>query len=370
MILGASPWRAWWAVTARQLVPVLAGSFLLVFLFSFTSFGVIRILGGLRLATIETEIYRYAIARQEFDVAAVLAGLQISVVLGLAVAAGWLQRRYASTRRRAAPGLPVVGWRRRLHLAGVVALIAVLLGGPVVMLIEQSLRVGTGYGFDHYRGLATRVDLLPLSALSALTNTLIFAAAAAVVAAIVGLAAAVVVTGGGPVGRVLEAVSLLPLGVSAVTLGFGYLVGLTAFDLRRSVVLIPLAHAVVGLPFVLSSLVPALRSIDPRAREAASSLGASPLVVARTVEWPLVRRALGTGAGFAAAVSIGEFGATSFLGRGSDSFTAPLAIFRLLSQPGSVLRGQALALSVVVGVVVAIVAAVMEWRRSPGVSLL
>ena len=63
--LGASPLRAWFTVTLRQLVPVLAGSFLLVFLFSFTSFGVIRILGGLRRATIETEIYRYANTRQE-----------------------------------------------------------------------------------------------------------------------------------------------------------------------------------------------------------------------------------------------------------------------------------------------------------------
>lgn len=171
-------------------------------------------------------------------------------------------------------------------------------------------------------------------------------------------------------GRVLEAVALLPLGVSAVTLGFGYLLGFTLFDLRRSIWLIPTSHAVIGLPFVLAAVVPALRSINPRVREAAATLGATPAMVRRTVDWPLVRRALATGAGFAAAVSVGEFGATSFLARGDESFTAPLAIFRLLSNPGQQLRGQALALSVVLGLVVAMLAAVIELRRDEGVSLL
>lgn len=370
MILGASPARAWRSITLRQLVPVLSGSFLLVFLFCFTSFGVIRVLGGLRRATIETEIYRYAIARQEFDVAAVLAALQIAVVLALAAGTARFQRHHTTSRRGASTALPVVGPARRAHVALVLGVVAVVIGLPVLVMVEQSLRIGTGYGFDHYRALTERIDLLPLPALVALGNSLVFAAVAGAVASLVGLVAAVIITRGGPVGRSLEVVALLPLGVSAVTLGFGYLVGLTLFDLRRSVVLVPLAHAVVGLPFVLASVVPALRSVDPRVREAAAVLGASPLTVRRTVDWPLARRSLATGAGFAAAVSIGEFGATSFLGRGEDTFTAPLAIFRLLSNPGEAVRGQALALSVVVGAMVAVVAAIIEWRRDGAVTVL
>jgi len=368
--LGASPAQAWFTITLRQLVPVLAGSFLLVFLFCFTSFGVIRILGGLRRATIETEIYRYAITRQEFDVAAVLAALQIVVVLVLAGATARFQRRHATVQRRGTAPVPVVGVARRLHVAAVVTLVLAVLGLPVAVLIEQSLRVGSGYGLANYRALTERVDLLPLSAVQALGNSLLFAAVAGVVASAVGVTAALVIARGGAAGRALETLSLLPLGVSAVTLGFGYLVGLTVFDLRRSMWLIPAAHAVIGLPFVLASLVPALRSIDPRAREAAATLGASPPVVRRTVDWPLTRRALATGAGFAAAVSIGEFGATSFLGRGEESFTAPLAAVRLLASPGAALRGQALALSVVIGGVVAVLAAAIEFRRDPGVTVL
>ncbi len=377
--LGASPLRAWVTITLRSLAPVLVGSYLLVFLFSFTSFGVIRILGGLRRATVETEIYRYAVSRQEFDVAAVLAALQIIVVVVLAVSSARFQRRHAAIHRGgsdrgSARTVPVNTTGRRLHLLAVLALVAVVLGAPIAVLIEQSMRVGGiddgHYGFEHYRLLLDRADLLPISAAAALRNSLLFAAIAAAVATVVGLLAAVTIERGGVLGRWLEAISLLPLGVSAVTLGFGYLVGFTVFDLRRSPWLVPVAHAVIGLPFVLASMVPALRSINPRVREAAATLGASPSVVRRTIDWPLTRRALATGAGFAAAVSIGEFGATSFLARGEESFTAPMAIFRLLSNPGQQLRGQALALSVVIGLLVAALAAAIELRRDEGVSLL
>ena len=377
-VLGAGRWRAFAAVTLPRLAPVIAAAAVLVFLFSFTSFGIIQILGGPSRATVETEIYRYAVRRIEFDVAAVLALVQVIAVLALATASAWFQRRVAMhDRGRPRPfARRPTGFGQRLHVAAGLVLAAVVVLVPVGVLVEGSLSTGAsdaggaGYGLDHYRRLFEEGDLLPVSAARALATSLAFAALAALVASVVGLLAAVAVTAGGRLGRWLEALTLVPLGVSAVTLGFGYLVAFTVFDLRRSVWLVPLSHAVVGLPFVLAAVVPALRSIDPRLREAAATLGAPPAVVRRRVDWPLVRGAALTGAGFSAAVSIGEFGATSFLARGEDSFTAPLAVFRLVSQPGAVLRGQALALSVIIGVLVATIAALIEWRRSDGVTLL
>jgi len=368
-MLGATSLTAWWTVTFRQLRPAVAGAGLVVFLFSFTSFGVIRVLGGLRTATLETEIYRYAIARAEFDVAAVLALLQIVVVAVLSVASARIQRRFAVSGRPSSVELAITGVRR-WYLAAVVTLTALIQGLPTALLVAQSVSVDGRLGLDHYRALAQRVNLLPTSALAALGNSLLFALAASLVAVVVGLAATTTIVNGGWIGRGLEALAFVPLGVSAVTLGFGYLVGFAAFDLRQSIWLVPLAHAVVGLPFVIAAMVPAARSVGRRTREAAALLGASPAQVWWTIEWPIVRRAAATGAGFAAAVSIGEFGATSFLARGDRSFTAPLAIFRLLSTPGSALRGQALALSVVVGVTVGLLALVMERRRRGSVTLL
>lgn len=362
-VLGASPWVAFRRVTVPRLLPSVTAAALLSFLFSFTSFGVILILGGPRRATLETEIYRFAVSRGEFDVAAVLAVVQITVVAACAVASGRVERH--TTVRAAGLGrpLPLDTAGRRLHVGFVLVLVLVVIVAPLGALVERSVQVGDGYGIAHYRGLLDPVSLLPVSPARALLTSVVLAIGAATVAAVVGLLGAIAIAGRSRVGRLLEVASLIPLGVSAVTLGFGYLITFTFLDLRSSPWLVPLAHAVIGMPFVLGSVVPALRSIDDRLRQAASTLGASPWAVARQIDWPLIRRPLLAGAAFAAAISVGEFGATSFLARGSSSFTAPLAIFRLLSQPGDVLQGQAVALSVLVGLVVATLAAVIERRR-------
>ena len=117
-------------------------------------------------------------------------------------------------------------------------------------------------------------------------------------------------------------------------------------DLRTSPFIVPIAQAVVGVPFVMRAVVPMLRAVDERLREAAAVLGASPDRVRREIDLPIVRRALAAAAGFAFAVSLGEFGATAFLAR-PDRPTVPIAMYRLLGQPGASLRGQAMALGVV-----------------------
>lgn len=373
-VLGASPLAAFRRITVPRLAPVVAGASTVVFLFSFTSFGVILLLGGPRRATLETEIRRFAVFRQEFDVAAVLALVQLVAVVALSILAARFQRRHiggsVSAGVVSSRPLSVDTTVRRSYVTTVLAAAGVVIVAPMVTLVERSLWVGDQYGFTNFTRLTERSTLLPVSPGRALLTSVFFALGAALVASVVGVLAAWTIGSGGRLGRWLEVGSLIPLGVSAVTLGFGYIVGFTFFEFRRSVWLIPLAHAVIGLPFVLAALVPAVRSIDNRQRQVAATLGASPSVVKRRVDWPALRSPLFTGAGFAAAVSIGEFGATSFLARGDASFTAPLAVFRLLSQPGQVLRGQALALSVVIGIVVAAIATLLERRRQDAVSLL
>ncbi len=165
-------------------------------------------------------------------------------------------------------------------------------------------------------------------------------------------------------GRAADTVLALPLGTSAVTVGFGFLVALDTppLDLRGSWWIVPLAHALVGVPFVVRTLVPALRAVEPRLREAAATLGAPPGRVWREVDLPLVGRAVLVAGGFAFAVSLGEFGATTVLGR-DDTPTVPLAIARFLGRPGEANFGQAMAMSVVLLAVTAIVVAVADRGR-------
>jgi thiamine transport system permease protein len=144
----------------------------------------------------------------------------------------------------------------------------------------------------------------------------------------------------------LDALFMLPLATSAVTLGFGFILafGRPPLDLRASPVLIVIAHTLVALPFVIRAVLPALRAIPPSLREASATLGADPRRVWQTVEWPLIRRAVLVGAVFAFTMSMGEFGASLFVSR-PDTPTLPVAIFRFLGQPGATNYGQALAMS-------------------------
>ena len=176
-------------------------------------------------------------------------------------------------------------------------------------------------------------------------------AATAVALVVGGLAAFAVAT---PRAAWLDVVVMLPLGASAVMLGFGFVIAFDEppLDLRSSPWLVPVAQALVASPFVVRIVAPALRSIDARLREAAAVLGAPPRRVWREIDLPLVLRALGVAAGFAFAISLGEFGATVFIAR-SDWPTVPVAIFRFLGRPGAVNAGQAAALAVVLMILTA-----------------
>jgi thiamine transport system permease protein len=160
---------------------------------------------------------------------------------------------------------------------------------------------------------------------------------------------------------------MLPLATSAVTLGFGYIVALNKppLNLRQSILLVPIAHTLIAIPFVIRSLLPAIRRINPRLREAASLLGAGDHQVWLNVDWPLIRRALLVGAVFAFTISMGEFGATVFIAR-PQTPTMPVAIYRFLGQPGALNYGQALAMSTILLLVCAIGFVTIERFRLGG----
>ena len=166
----------------------------------------------------------------------------------------------------------------------------------------------------------------------------------------------------------LDGLFMLPLGVSAVTLGFGFLITLDEppLDFRDSLLLVPIAQALVALPLVVRTLAPVLGGVDDRQRQAAASLGAGPLRTFLTVDLPVMWKPLLAAAGFAFAVSLGEFGATSFLAR-EDNPTMPIVIFHLIGHPGAMNYGMALAASVVLAGTTALVMLLVERLRVPSV---
>ncbi|MFC8599134.1 ABC transporter permease [Isoptericola sp. NPDC057191] len=379
--LGATPWRAFRTVTLPALGPAIASAAAVVFLFCATAFGVVLVLGGLRYGTIETEIWIRTTQFLDLRSAAVLSVLQLVVVAG-----ALLVSSRARARRERALHLTsdrVSAHRLRLRagadlLPALVTLVVVagLLVLPMAGLVTRSLRTGDGaWSLANYAALGTTGgrNALTVTVWEALGNSLRTAAWAAAIAVVVGGLVALVVSrrprraGLRRAVGVLDAAFMLPLGVSAVTVGFGFLITLDRplgldVDLRTSGALVPIAQAVVAIPLVVRTMLPVLRAIDPRLREAAATLGAAPGRVLRSVDGPLGARSLGLAIGFAFAVSLGEFGATSFLAR-PETATLPVVIFRLIGRPGAENYGMALAASVVLAVLTATVMMVAERLR-------
>jgi thiamine transport system permease protein len=375
--LGATPFQVLRTVTLPALRPAVVSAASVVFLFCATAFGVVLTLGGLRYSSVETEIYLLTTNLLDLQAAAALSVLQLVVVVGLLLAA-------ARARRTADPALARVVARPRRPTRGDVpalvatSVLALLVLGPIAALVAGSLRSDGAWSLANYRALETTGQssgqqhalLVPVT--DALMTSLRTAVDATWMSLLLGLTVAVVATRRSSsrserrVRTVLDGHFMLPLGVSAVTLGFGFRICLDRppLDLRDSPLLVPIAQALVALPLVVHTLVPVLGSVDDRLRQAAATLGASPFRAALTVDLPVVGRPLLASAGFAFAVSLGEFGATSFLAR-DEHPTLPVVIFGLIGHPGPMNYGMALAASVVLAATTATVMLAVERLHVP-----
>ncbi|HEX6288875.1 MAG TPA: iron ABC transporter permease [Herpetosiphonaceae bacterium] len=360
-VLGANRRRVWFEVTLPLLMPALGAAALLIFLFTFTAFGTILILGGPRFATVEVEIYRQAVDFFNLPIAGALSVLQIVATLALTIVYTRLQERASlplDLRPQATLQRPVIGWRRRLLVGVVLGVMLVLLLAPLLALAYRSIALGGEWSLRFYRLLQQnqRSSYFFVPPLTAMRNSLMFASATTLLALLLGVPAAYLLTLRQRLLRaILDPLFILPLGTSAVTLGFGYIIALDEppLNLRTSPLLVPLAHTLIALPFVVRAVLPVLRGIDPRLREAAAVQGAGPLRVLWEVDVPIVARAIVVGAVFAFTVSMGEFGATLLLYL-PEYPTMPLVIYRFIGQPGLANYGQALAMSTLLMLVTAL----------------
>jgi thiamine transport system permease protein len=361
--LGANRWRTLTQITLPLLAPAILTAAVLVFIFDFTSFGVVLVLGGPRFATIEVEIFRQTVSLFNLPVAAGLSLIQLVFTLALTIA-------YTRLADRSTQPLPLqskrvtqrrpTDTRQRIMAIAISLLLLVLLVSPLLALAGRSV-IGLGGGrpgevapqgftLAFYRALADKPQssLFYVAPTQAVWNSLRVAGLTVLLALLLGTPAswALAYRRRSALSRWIDPIMMLPLGTSAVTLGLGFILALDTppLDLRTSPWLLPIAHTLVALPFVVRSLTPALRSIQPRLRQAAAILGASPRAVIRYIDLPLVARALLVAAAFAFTISLGEFGATALLAR-PEQPTVPVVIYRFLSRPGGINFGQALALS-------------------------
>jgi len=354
--LGADTFHVWKNITLPLLRPSLLAAALLVFMFDFTSFGVILLLGGSNFSTLEVEIYLRVLKLPNLPLAALLSIIQLIFTLIFSIL---YTRTINQVTTQTAPRFSLARKpktvRERAFVFTFYLLLITFFALPLISLPIRSLtrleadrgqRGEVQYGFttDYYKELFInrRGSLFYVPPIQAAANSLGYASITVLLSLALGYPAAYALAKPTRLEKFLDPLIMLPLGSSAVMLGLGFII-----SFGRSLAspwFVPIAHTLVALPFVIRTLQPALASIPERLRQAASTLGASPFRVWQTVDFPILSRATLSAATFAFTVSLGEFGATLLLTR-PEYPTIPIAIQRFLSQPGGLNFGQAMAMA-------------------------
>ncbi|MDR1903959.1 MAG: iron ABC transporter permease [Treponema sp.] len=339
--LGSSPFKTALTVLFPVVLPsILAASFL-IFLYCFTSFAVVLVLGGGPASTtIAVEIYRYARISLNYSAAGFLALIETGIALTAFLAYLYFERkariipisigeRYAGDRNR-----------KKRNYSLFTRLCAVLYGvglcffilGPILSIPIESFL---------YKPSRASPPLLSLRwwlglgerCIPALFRSLFLAFISASLSCILAiLAAAAVWSAEGVSGKKTFPASILrfcaaaPLASSGIVLGLGYLI-LYGRDQSRSVWAAAALHAVTSLPFAFNSISEGLKALPAHTSASASVFGASPLVRLLTVALPLSASRIRSAWGFSAMISLGELNAVMMLGL-ENWETLPLLIYR------------------------------------------
>jgi thiamine transport system permease protein len=382
-VLGATKWQTLREVTLPLLRPSLLAATLLVFLFDFTSFGVILLVGGPHFTSLEVAIYQQVYSMLNLPLAGLLSVVQLACTFAVTLI---YSRVNGSRNVPLMPHLEGEDLRKasskseKLLLGTMSTLLVLLLTLPMLaMTVRSFLRLGAdrgggnsthlGFTLQYYQQLFinSNQSIFYVPPAQAAINSLEYAFVTVILAVFLGLLATYAITRSPQQAHWLNTLITLPLGASAVTLGLGFLVTFTRppVDPQSFPLLIPIAHTLVAMPFVVRTVQPALASIPDSLRNAAAVLGASRWQVWREVELPIIGRAALVGAIFSFTISLGEFGATSFLAR-PDRPTLPIAIARYLSLPGDLNYGQALAMSTLLMLLCALSIFLLERIHLPG----
>ena len=334
-------------------------------------------MGGAKYTTLEVEIYIQTMQFLNLRMAGILSLIQLAFSMLLTFLSLHINKG------EQVPIVPVIAGEglkkptrmiEKIFVTSTVFALMIFLVSPTAALLLRSVLTFSGNaslnGFqnnhltlDHFLGLSIndRQSLFFVPPIAAVKNSILYAAASMTISVLLGSIISFGNSRNGRSRRWLDLLIMLPLGTSAVTLGLGYLTVFSSSprSIRWYPVLIPIAHAIISLPFVIRIIQPAVQAIPKNLHDAAITLGVPKNKLWREIDLPLIKGPLISAAIYAFAISLGEFGATSFLSR-PEYPTMPLAIYRYLNLPGAENYGRAMAMAAILLLICGIGFAVIE----------
>ncbi|PID57890.1 ABC transporter [candidate division KSB3 bacterium] len=347
--LGAKEWHVFRCVTLPMLSPGIFASLALTFIFSFMSFAVVLVLGGVKFATIEVNIYTLMTVVLDYRMGSALAIVQSVFSLSFmffyakVLASGKQTERVALEQFEQRPRLfsslrDVLRWRT-VFVGCYLLMVMVVMLGPILSVALFSVMHheagNTVFSLKSYANIFTMPynPLLGTTPLQSIRNSLFFGLMTVFFSLPLGVSIAFLLARMEFPGKnIFDALVMLPLGISSVSLGLGYIRSFhkPPLILSGSWYAIVFAHSILAYPFVMRAVTPILKKMKASLVEAAMSLGATRIQCFFLIELPIVKPGIVVGATFAFAVSVGELGATYMLYR-PELTTMPISIYRFLS---------------------------------------
>ena len=354
---GASEVKKFFAITRFELKGAYLSAGFLTFLYCAANFGLMLVIGGGKLASLETSIYLSVSEILNLPRAAALVLVQCAITL---LALFFIYRTRMAYPFFTGSNRVLPAKRRDIPAICVSLVIALsLIAAPLCALIMKSLHATTGFGLRNYGNLLTRGAraTLSISLGQAGLNSLRNAAISALIAMVTGLFVA-----SNERSRILIALYRLPVGISSVALGLGYLVTFNAgiFPLRNSWLITPIAQSLLLIPLVIQVVLPAQAALNEDFAQLARTDGLHNLEYWWYIQRPLLKGPIMVALGYVVIVSIGEFGTANFLTYG-DQATLPTVLYQLISRPGALNYGMAMAASSLLIVLVFAITSLIDY---------
>jgi thiamine transport system permease protein len=328
--LGDSRWGIFRRVTLPLLAPAVINGFLLMFLYTFLSFGIVLVFGGVQGATLEVAIYQSWFFELDLRTASALAFIQLAFLAALLLGSNAAASRMSTVSGAVAhnPRLRAAAPAVRVPATIYLVAITLFLLGPLLVLLARAgqtfwvgglTTIGTGPGA---RDVAT---ILRSTVGGVILRSLLYAGVSGGLAFVLATSLALSLRGRVPAW--LATVVELPLAMSLVTVavGFSILYG-RVLPLPVQVIAI---QTLVALPLAYRVIRSGVDALGSRPGEIAENLGASPFRRLVDVELPLLGPVLANGLAYALAISFADLSAVLIVGRGRIT-TFPVAIFRLI----------------------------------------
>lgn len=341
---GETRWQRMRNLWAPLMWPSVAAAGAMTFLFSFTSFALVRWLtpGQRNLEVVMANQSDWAgiqipeLGRAPSEIVMAASMVQMLTILASLALISWLQSK---RMRMVTPTIEDARTRGTTGWAVHLMLMAGFVLAPLVALTFSSFQIRGEWSLAGWEA-AFAGSRTGIGVSEALRSSIGYALLTLAIALPLGYILADTIQRVEQtrprLAMVIDVLAMLPLAISAVIIGLGVLIGLLRTEpaLLREWWIPAYGHVMLTTPFVVRILLPAMRGLDPDFENSAALLGARPFRRLVSIRLPLLRGSLIVAGCFVLAISLGEFGASWVVIRFTEWTTLPVLIDELLGRPG------------------------------------